>query len=168
MATATYRGVVTDQFILCENNETTIYDALLTAGGGACGIHAALGEVTSDGGACTAANPRDQVRRLVQDCVSPLKGVEKLVAQQTMPQLAHKVVFSSLIAGHVNALLLDLSEARPSREALLLGKQLHVDRLAHLIDEQKNAARDLERRTQEASETRAELRPKLRVFSEKI
>lgn len=167
MATASFRGVVTDQFIFCENDQTTVYEALCTAGGGACGIHAALGEITSDGGACTAANPRVRVRSLVHDCVCPSKSVEKL-AQHTTVRLANAVVFNSLLAGHVNSLLLDLSEARPSREALLLGRQLHVDKLSHLIDEQKNAARDLERRTQEASQTRAELRPKLRVFSERI
>ena len=57
------------------------------------------------------------------------------MAQHTTVRLANAVVFNSLLAGHVNSLLLDLSEARPSREALLLGRQLHVDKLSHLIDE---------------------------------
>ena len=71
------------------------HSSLLTAGGGNCAIHAALG-VCNEAGVISTPNPRTWVANLVQHCVDPLVTVERLSehvgavrAQQTAVSYTH-------------------------------------------------------------------------------
>ena len=88
------------------------HSSLLTAGGGNCAIHAALG-VCNEAGVISTPNPRTWVANLVQHCVDPLVTVERLSVHVGAVR-AQQTVQNILLAGHCHPLLeeaiSDLSE----------------------------------------------------------
>ena len=136
------------------------HSSLLTAGGGNCAIHAALG-VCNEAGVISTPNPRTWVANLLQHCVDPPVTVERLSVHLGAVR-AHQTVQNILLAGHCHPLLEEAISANPTLEALCLRERLVVDGEAALLTECAEA-RQLNHAAAEGRQQRkAELQARLR------
>ena len=110
-----------------------LYRSLRIAGGGACGIHAIIGDSIA-GGIITAAAPRRWVFELVQRCTDPASTVEYLTTKVGANR-AKNVVHNILLAGHCEPLLREASGPNPTREARCLKDCLLQERQTDLLAE---------------------------------
>ena len=107
------------------------YRSLHTAGGGACGIHAIIGESTA-GGTIKASAPRRWVSELVQRCTDPASTVEYLTTQGGADR-ASRAVHDILLAVHCADLLREASGPNPTHEARCLEDCLVVEGQTDLL-----------------------------------